>query len=138
MSSDLSLILESESTPAYEQLKRNSGKWKGSEAEQKCNARDVLTASWRGSKPYDHPRSESQGLLAFIQNAWRSLRHDEALAPRPGTCLSQMPMGRSCSSTSNRLMRIRMSGGVGGDRAKPVPYPDLGGTYAPIKRSYSA
>lgn len=47
------------------------------------------------------------------------------MASRPRTCLSQIPVGRSSSSSTNRLMQTRMSGGLGADRGDTVPYPDL-------------
>ncbi len=86
-----------------------------------------FSATGRESSPGDHPRSQPERLLAFIQNAGRSCRYDKTVAPPPGTCVSQIPVGRPCSSSPNRLMRTRMSGGVGGGSRKAIPYPDLCG-----------
>ena len=58
-----------------------------------------------------------------VQNVGRSLRHDKEMVTFSRTCVPQIPVGRPRSTSTNRLMRTRMSGGVGGDPTNRIPIP---------------
>jgi len=57
-------------------------------------------------------RHKSQRTLAHGQNDRKWCRNDERMVSRSGSLESQDIMGRTCSSSLNRRMQIRMSGGV--------------------------
>jgi hypothetical protein len=71
-----------------------------------------------------HPtRPESQRALAHGQDDCQRRWYDERLASRSRSLESKDIMERTCSSSLNRRMRTRMSGGVGRAVSNDRPYP---------------
>ena len=68
---------------------------------------------------------ESQGALAHGENHRQWCRDDECLVRAAGRGESEESLGESCSSSSNRLVRTRMLGGVGRAAREGRPYPIL-------------
>ena len=85
--------------------------------------REMLIRLGRAATPSDPPRSQPQGPLAHGQDHCQRRRADQCVACRTGTDQHEDPVGRACSATSNRLMRTRMSGGVGRVTGDGGPYP---------------
>jgi hypothetical protein len=71
----------------------------------------------------DQARVDSQKLLASLENASDAIRDAQQLAARTRTAFAQTTLVRPCSASRNRLMRIRMSGGVGRVIREDGPYP---------------
>jgi len=75
-------------------------------------------------------KAQGVSLLASCQDVGRPHRNDQTVAVRPGTCVSQISLERASPTVANRLVRTRMSGGVGGGSGNAIRYPDLGGNGA--------
>jgi hypothetical protein len=77
----------------------------------------------RPASPGDSTREESQGALAYGENHCQWCRDDECLVRVSGRGESEESLGESCFSSSNRLVRTRMLGGVGRVLGDGHPYP---------------
>ena len=74
----------------------------------------------------DQARDQSQGLLADVTHTGRAHRDAEQVAGATRTTFVKATLGCACSSSRNRLVRIRMLGGVGaGRRQQWRRLPDL-------------
>ncbi len=68
-------------------------------------------------------RQQSQRTLAISQEPCPFHGNDRYMADRPRTLQSIRTLERACSRETNRLVRIRMLGGVGGSRSNAGPFP---------------
>ena len=63
-------------------------------------------------------RAEDQGdrrrLRASLQDVGDPYGHGQQVVPETGLGISQVCLGQTCSTSTNRLVRTRMLGGVGG------------------------
>ncbi len=71
----------------------------------------------------DQTRDQSQELLAFVTDTRHALRDAQQVAGATGTIFAQTTLVRPRSASRNRLMRTRMSGGVGRAISDDGPYP---------------
>ena len=71
----------------------------------------------------DPARDQSQELLASLENAGTAIRDAQQMAAGTGTAFAQTTLVRPCSASRNRLVRIRMLGGVGRVTGDGGPYP---------------
>jgi hypothetical protein len=80
--------------------------------------------SFRSTGSPSHPsRTQSERLLAHVQDNCQWRRTDQRVARRTRTVKHQYPLGTACSATSNRLLRTRMYGGVGAGPSDGAAYP---------------
>ncbi len=77
----------------------------------------------RSDSPGHSSRAESKGLPAHVQDNRRRRGTDECVACRTRHVKHEDSLGRACSTSSNRLMRTRMPGGVGRVTGNGGPYP---------------
>jgi hypothetical protein len=65
------------------------------------------------SRHGDQTCRKSQKLLAVVQDTRHALRDAERMARATRTAFVKATLERACSTSRNRLMRTRLSGGVG-------------------------
>ena len=80
-------------------------------------------AAGRESRHGDQARVDAQKLLASLKDAGDANRDAQQVAARTRTAFAQATLVRPCSASRNRLMRTRMSGGVGRVTGNGDPYP---------------
>ena len=62
--------------------------------------------------------------MAYVAELGYLDGHDHAMVDEDRVIQSIEGMERACFQETNRLVRIRMLGGVGGSPGQPGPYPD--------------
>ena len=78
----------------------------------------------------DQARGQSQIVLADVTDTGDALRDAQQLAGRTGITLISSTLVRTSSTSENRLVRIRMLGGVGRTFRNGGPYP----IYSPLRQ----
>ncbi len=71
----------------------------------------------------DPPCTQPPELLAHVQDNCQRRRADQCVAGRTRTAQPEDTMGQACSTSLNRRMRTRTSGGVGRVTGNGGPYP---------------
>ena len=79
--------------------------------------------TWRPHLRSDQSRKQSQRPMAHVTEPGHLDGHDHPMADRLRNIQSIQGMERACSQETNRLVRIRMLGGVAGVRRNPAPMP---------------
>ena len=88
------------------------------------NPHSETQTTWRPHRRSDQPRKQSQRPMAHVTKLGHLHGHDNPVANRLRTIQSIKGVERACFQETNRLVRIRMLGGVGGSPGQPGPYPD--------------
>ena len=84
--------------------------------------RRLVSTDWYAGHG-DQARDQSQELLAFATDTHYALRDAQQVAGATGASFAQTTLVRPCSASRNRLIRTRMSGGVGRAISDGGPYP---------------
>ena len=89
-----------------------------------CYWKQWRRSCFRGaSEDGDPARDQSQELLASFENTRNTNCDAQQMAGEPWTSFAQTTLVRPCSASRNRLVRIRMLGGVGRVTGDGGPYP---------------
>ena len=89
------------------------------------HARPESIGSRRPTPPSLPSREESQRPVAHGEIDRYGSRPHQRLAARARTCLAEIPLGPTCSPSSNRVVRTRTLRGVGRAVSNDRPYPIL-------------